>query len=185
MWPVAARRISKEPEWREYMSLRVNVGNQPRRSQHRITHKQRHSGVHSLAEAITVSRERTHAERWPTMKADKNWSLGGHPSSAQGRASPIPDSRLHVALPSARLTCRMQKSGCPGRLPLDALITLVSSSHCDSLFTKQSPDCHLASPLKSATGRKSASQRVPMALSMFSHTKSSNWHLAPQSPETC
>ena len=134
MWPVAARRISKEPECRGYMSLRVNVWNQPRRRQHRITHKQRHSGVHNLAEATTVSKERTQAERWPTMKADKNWSLGGHPSSAQGRASPVPDSRLHTALPSVRLTCRMQKSGCPGRMLWSHW---VSSSHCYSLFTKQ------------------------------------------------
>ena len=91
----------------------------------------------------------------------------GHPSCTQGRAGPTPNSCRHVALPGARLPCRMQEPGCPGPDASGLLITLASSSLCESLFTKQSPDCTWLPPWRFPTGRKSASQRVPVALSTF------------------
>lgn len=81
------------------MPLRVHRWNPPRRSRHRITDMPRRSRVHNLAEALTISKERTHsseAERWPAMKADENWSLEATPALLMGGRAPPSPPRCQV-----------------------------------------------------------------------------------------
>ena len=83
----------------------------------------------------------------------------------QGKPAQTHAPTQHCQERGSHAECRNRAA--PDRMPLDRLITLASSSLCGSLFTKQSPDCTWLPPWRVPTGRKSASQRVPVALSAF------------------
>ena len=183
IWRNNRQNIFKFDE--NYKSTDQGSSMKPQQDKHQRTHTSKDIQGSTtwlrLLPYLKKEHKRRGGQPWKQTKTEAWEATPALPKGGQA-PSQTHASTQHCQVWGSRAECRNQAAlaGCSdhtGSAPLTVIPYLPSKS----------PDCHLASPLKFATGRKSASQRVPMALSTFLTLNHQSGILlpSPQKPANC